>query len=55
MFKKTKNDKADMELFENCLICDRKWHRICAVYDNKINPEGFICGQCRVGMARLQQ
>nr|CAD2156925.1 unnamed protein product [Meloidogyne enterolobii] len=52
MFQKMKNDQVDMEPFDNCLICDRKWHRICALNNRKINPEGFICEQCRVEKSR---
>lgn len=47
MFQKLKNDQIDLEPFEHCHICDRKWHRICALHSNKINPEGFICNPCR--------
>lgn len=42
-----KNDQIDMEPFEHCQICDRKWHRICALHNGKIHPEGFICQLCR--------
>jgi hypothetical protein len=37
-----------MEPFEECQICGTKWHRICAMHSNKINPEGFICDPCRI-------
>ncbi|KAL3081271.1 hypothetical protein niasHS_012375 [Heterodera schachtii] len=55
MFQKMKNDQIDMEPFEQCQICDRKWHRICALHSNKIHPGGFVCEQCRVEKNRTRQ
>jgi hypothetical protein len=52
MFQKMVNNQVDMEPFDNCQICDRKWHRICALNNNKITPEGFICEQCRTEKSR---
>lgn len=46
-FIKMKNDQIDPEPFEHCKICRRKWHRICANYNKKVFPEGFICDTCR--------
>jgi E1A/CREB-binding protein len=37
-----------MEPFEECQICKKKWHRICAMHSNKIIPEGFICDPCQI-------
>jgi hypothetical protein len=54
MFQKMKNDQIDMEPFEHCQICDRKWHRICALHSGKINPEGFVCEHCRVEKSRAK-
>ncbi|KAL3112410.1 hypothetical protein niasHT_016960 [Heterodera trifolii] len=55
MFQKMKNNQIDMEPFEQCQICDRKWHRICALHSNKIHPGGFVCEQCRVEKNRTRQ
>uniref|UniRef100_A0A0N5B8J3 histone acetyltransferase n=1 Tax=Strongyloides papillosus TaxID=174720 RepID=A0A0N5B8J3_STREA len=46
-FQLMKNDQLDSEPFENCKICKRKWHKICALYNKKIFAEGFICETCR--------
>uniref|UniRef100_A0A0N5A519 histone acetyltransferase n=1 Tax=Parastrongyloides trichosuri TaxID=131310 RepID=A0A0N5A519_PARTI len=46
-FQLMKNDQLDYEPFENCKICKRKWHKICALYNKKIFAEGFICQSCR--------
>jgi hypothetical protein len=43
-----KNDQIEMEPFEECQICERKWHRICAQHCSEIIPEGFICERCRI-------
>lgn len=43
-----KNEKIELEPFEKCKICLRQWHMICANYNPKIFPEGFICENCRV-------
>uniref|UniRef100_A0A914I5F8 histone acetyltransferase n=1 Tax=Globodera rostochiensis TaxID=31243 RepID=A0A914I5F8_GLORO len=52
MFQKMKNDQIDMEPFEQCQSCERKWHRICALHSNKIHPGGFVCDQCRAEKGR---
>lgn len=41
-----KNDQINAEPFENCKVCLRKWHRICANYSKNIYSE-FICDHCR--------
>ncbi|PIC38859.1 hypothetical protein B9Z55_010734 [Caenorhabditis nigoni] len=46
-FKDMKNNNVDYEPFERCKYCMRKWHRICALHDKKVYPEGFICECCR--------
>ncbi|CAJ0578488.1 unnamed protein product, partial [Mesorhabditis spiculigera] len=46
-FKEMKNNLIDYEPFEYCKLCYRKWHRICALHDKKVFPEGFICHSCR--------
>ncbi|CAD6188119.1 unnamed protein product [Caenorhabditis auriculariae] len=46
-FVQAKNNVIDMEPFENCKYCHRRWHRICALHDRKVFPEGFICETCR--------
>ncbi|VDL87276.1 unnamed protein product, partial [Nippostrongylus brasiliensis] len=46
-FVQMKNNVIDYEPFEVCKYCHRKWHRICALYDKKVFPEGFICDTCR--------
>ncbi|CAJ0942410.1 unnamed protein product, partial [Mesorhabditis belari] len=46
-FKQLKNNQIDYEPFETCKYCKRKWHRICALHDKKVFPEGFICMTCR--------
>ena len=50
-FVHTRNDQIDHEPFINCQRCDRKWHQICALHDDKITPGGFICHTCRKEMA----
>jgi len=47
-FKQLKNDQIDYEAFENCKVCQRRWHRICALYSKKVYPDGFVCDQCRL-------
>ena len=42
-----KNDQIDAEPFETCKVCTREWHRICANYNKKVFPEGFVCETCR--------
>ncbi|GMR41266.1 hypothetical protein PMAYCL1PPCAC_11461, partial [Pristionchus mayeri] len=46
-FKQFKNDVVELEPFETCTYCFRKWHKICALHDKKVYPEGFICKTCR--------
>lgn len=46
-FQLLRNNQIDYEPFEDCRICIRKWHRICATHSKSINPEGFICDNCR--------
>uniref|UniRef100_A0A914PMG0 histone acetyltransferase n=1 Tax=Panagrolaimus davidi TaxID=227884 RepID=A0A914PMG0_9BILA len=46
-FTKMKNDEIDNEPFDNCKICRRKWHRICANHSTRVYPDGFICPTCR--------
>lgn len=46
-FSLMKNDQIDPEPFEQCKLCHRRWHRICALYSKKVFPEGFICETCR--------
>lgn len=46
-FLEQKNSVIDPEPFEKCKYCQRKWHRICALHDKKVYPEGFICECCR--------
>ncbi|CAA82353.3 Protein cbp-1 [Caenorhabditis elegans] len=46
-FTEQKNSVIDYEPFERCKYCMRKWHRICALHDKKVYPEGFICECCR--------
>uniref|UniRef100_A0A915EGW6 histone acetyltransferase n=1 Tax=Ditylenchus dipsaci TaxID=166011 RepID=A0A915EGW6_9BILA len=46
-FQLLKNDQIDLEPFEACKVCQRRWHRICANYSKKVYPEGFICDNCR--------
>ncbi|KJH52894.1 zinc finger, ZZ type [Dictyocaulus viviparus] len=46
-FVQMKNNVIDYEPFEVCKYCHRKWHRICALHDKKVFPEGFICDTCR--------
>uniref|UniRef100_A0A915LWY2 histone acetyltransferase n=1 Tax=Meloidogyne javanica TaxID=6303 RepID=A0A915LWY2_MELJA len=41
-----------INLNENTSDPPKKWHRICALNNRKINPEGFICEQCRVEKSR---
>ena len=36
-FTQVKNNVIDYEPFETCKYCHRKWHRICALYDKKVN------------------
>ncbi|KAI6201456.1 Histone acetyltransferase [Aphelenchoides besseyi] len=47
-FQTFKNDQIDLEPFELCKCCRRKWHRICALHSKKVYPEGFICDSCRI-------
>ncbi|KAI1729114.1 histone acetylation protein domain-containing protein [Ditylenchus destructor] len=51
-FQLMKNDQIDLEPFETCKICQRRWHRICANYSKKVFPEGFICDSCRIDKNR---
>ncbi|CAI2348116.1 unnamed protein product [Caenorhabditis sp. 36 PRJEB53466] len=46
-FKEMKNSLIEYEPFERCKYCMRKWHKICALHDKKVYPEGFICPSCR--------
>ncbi|VDO10763.1 unnamed protein product [Brugia timori] len=46
-FVQMKNDQIDFEPFEKCIKCFRKWHRVCALFNKKVFPEGFICATCR--------
>uniref|UniRef100_A0A914RMT6 histone acetyltransferase n=1 Tax=Parascaris equorum TaxID=6256 RepID=A0A914RMT6_PAREQ len=46
-FTLMKNDQIDLEPFEQCKLCHRRWHRICALYSKKVFPEGFTCETCR--------
>lgn len=46
-FQLAKNDKIDYEPFVQCLRCDRKWHQICALYEEKVYTGGFVCENCR--------
>uniref|UniRef100_A0A914DR75 histone acetyltransferase n=1 Tax=Acrobeloides nanus TaxID=290746 RepID=A0A914DR75_9BILA len=44
-FIKMKN--TQIEPLESCKNCKRKCHRICANFNKKVFPEGFICDTCR--------
>uniref|UniRef100_A0A9J2PJZ0 histone acetyltransferase n=1 Tax=Ascaris lumbricoides TaxID=6252 RepID=A0A9J2PJZ0_ASCLU len=46
-FTLMKNDQIDLEPFEQCKVCHRRWHRICALYNKKVFPDGFTCETCR--------
>ncbi|GMT19162.1 hypothetical protein PFISCL1PPCAC_10459, partial [Pristionchus fissidentatus] len=46
-FKMFKNNVIEVEPYENCKHCHRKWHKICALHDKKVYPEGFVCPSCR--------
>lgn len=35
-FTLMKNDQIDLEPFEQCKVCHRRWHRICALYNKKV-------------------
>lgn len=54
-FKEQKNSNIDYEPFEHCKYCMRKWHRICALHDKKVYPEGFICECCRTAKKYAKQ
>ena len=51
-FQLKKNDQIDLEPFQPCKVCKRKWHTICANYSKKVFPEGFICEGCRTEKSR---
>ncbi|VDN60384.1 unnamed protein product [Dracunculus medinensis] len=46
-FKLMKNDQIDHEPLEKCKFCYRNIHRICAIYNKLVFPDGFICDACR--------
>lgn len=35
-FKRCKNDQVEYEPFIHCQYCGRKWHNICALYNDKV-------------------
>lgn len=52
LFQRMKNDQIDVEPEERCHVCDRKWHKICALHNSKINGGEFICELCRAEKSR---
>lgn len=46
-FKPMRNDSVVMEPMDECQICNRHWHRICAMHFEGLYVGGFVCNLCR--------
>lgn len=46
MFQRMQNNVTIPEPLLYCKECGRRWHKVCALYKNKIWPSGFNCPGC---------
>jgi E1A/CREB-binding protein len=46
LFISAKNNIKELETMIDCIVCTRRWHKVCALHFDEICPEGFICNTC---------
>ena len=45
-FRQAKNDHQELEAMVDCIVCSRRFHNICVLYNEHIWPEGYVCKTC---------